>query len=173
MRTGASRATASVGLPGSTVPFWTRPSARRERVMTTTSTLFAYGTLAPDGPEEAARGGWAPDMVRGRLFDLGPYPALVDCDHPSAGWVAGYVCEVDADLLVGRLDDYEGVGEGLYRRILTTTRGGRRAWVYVYARPLPPDARGPLDRWDGPRAGTGRRAWDPPRPDPKGDDAWP
>ena len=57
--------------------------------------LFAYGTLAPDGPEAASRGGWEPDMVRGRLYDLGPYPALVDVDDPEAGWVAGHVRAVD------------------------------------------------------------------------------
>src|SRR5262245_47151783 len=88
------------------------PPPSREGVMTTI--LFAYGTLAPDGPEAAARGGWAPDMVRGRLYDLGPYPALVDCGRPGAGWVAGYVREVDEDLLAVRWDEYEGVAEGLY-----------------------------------------------------------
>jgi gamma-glutamylcyclotransferase (GGCT)/AIG2-like uncharacterized protein YtfP len=114
--------------------------------------LFAYGTLAPNSPEEAARGGWEPDQVRGRLFDLGPYPALVDCDDPTADWVEGYVREVGRYELAGSLDYYEGVAQGLYRRVETTTRGGRRVWVYVYARPLPPEARGPLTRWDGPRA---------------------
>jgi gamma-glutamylcyclotransferase (GGCT)/AIG2-like uncharacterized protein YtfP len=118
-----------------------------------TTTLFAYGTLAPDGPEAADRGGWVPDMVRGALYDLGPFPALVGCGRPDAGWVAGFVREVDSALLAGRLDAYEGVSEGLYRRVETTTRAGRRAWVYEYARPLPPEARGPFNRWDGPRVG--------------------
>src|SRR4051812_6485646 len=40
----------------------------------TPTLLFAYGTLAPGGPEEAALDGWTADAVRGRLFDLGPYP---------------------------------------------------------------------------------------------------
>jgi gamma-glutamylcyclotransferase (GGCT)/AIG2-like uncharacterized protein YtfP len=117
-----------------------------------TTILFAYGTLAPDSPEAAARGGWAPDEVRGRLYDLGPYPALVGCDDPDSGWVDGYVREVDEAMLSGRLDAYEGVHEGQYRRVVATTRAGRQVWVYVYARPLPPEARGPLERWDGPRA---------------------
>jgi gamma-glutamylcyclotransferase (GGCT)/AIG2-like uncharacterized protein YtfP len=112
--------------------------------------LFAYGTLAPDGPEAAAREGWVADGVRGRLFDLGPYPALVDCDDPAAGWVEGYVRPVDPNELTGRLDPYEGVDEGLYRRVAATTRAGRRAWIYAYARPLPASARGPLTRWRGP-----------------------
>jgi gamma-glutamylcyclotransferase (GGCT)/AIG2-like uncharacterized protein YtfP len=114
--------------------------------------LFAYGTLAPEGPEQAARDGWMADAVRGRLFDLGPYPALVDHGDPGAGWVEGYVRPVDPADLIEWLDPYEGVGEGLYRRVEAVTLGGRRAWVYVYARPLPPTARGPLSRWDGPRA---------------------
>ena len=38
--------------------------------------LFAYGTLAPEGPVGGVRDGWVADRVRGRLYDLGPYPAL-------------------------------------------------------------------------------------------------
>ncbi len=113
--------------------------------------LFAYGTLAPDGPEAAARGGWTADRVRGRLYDLGPYPALVDCEEPGVGWVDGYVRSIDTDGSLRRLDAYEGVEEGLYRRVAVTTQAGRAVWVYVYARPLPPSVRGPLARWNGPR----------------------
>ncbi len=113
--------------------------------------LFAYGTLAPDGPEQARRDGWEADMVRGRLFDLGPYPGLVGIDDPGAGWVAGYVRAVDPAELVGWLDEYEGVAEGLYRRVTTTTRGGRHVWVYVYPSPsAPPRAQGRSACWDGP-----------------------
>jgi gamma-glutamylcyclotransferase (GGCT)/AIG2-like uncharacterized protein YtfP len=111
------------------------------------SLLFAYGTLVPRG---ALRDGWVADRVRGRLFDLGPYPALVDCGDPAAVWVEGFVRPVDDDELSGHLDPYEGVDEGLYRRAQATTEGGRRVWVYVYARPLPPGARGPLTRWERP-----------------------
>lgn len=110
--------------------------------------LFAYGTLAPSSPEDAARGGWLADALRGRLFDLGPYPGLLDLDDPSAGWVKGYVRRADLGELRGRLDAYEGVDEGLYRRVATTTRAGRRVWVYVYAHPLPAGARAlPEGRW--------------------------
>jgi gamma-glutamylcyclotransferase (GGCT)/AIG2-like uncharacterized protein YtfP len=116
-----------------------------------TTLLFAYGTLAPHDPETAAERGWEADMVRGRLFDLGPYPALVDLDDPRAGWIRGYVREVTLAQLSGPLDEYEGVREGPYRRTLTTTRADRQAWVYVYARPLPTDARGPIEEWNGPR----------------------
>jgi gamma-glutamylcyclotransferase (GGCT)/AIG2-like uncharacterized protein YtfP len=111
--------------------------------------LFAYGTLMPDGPEAEALGGWSADSVRGRLFDLGPYPALVDLGDPTAGWVEGFVRPVEESELLERLDPYEGVSEGPYRRSVALTRSSRVAWVYVYARPLPKDARGPLARWEG------------------------
>lgn len=127
--------------------------------------LFAYGTLAPRDPETAARGGWAADGVRGRLFDLGLYPALIDLDDPGADWVEGYVRSVDPAELAGPLDTYEGVAAGLYRRAATTTRAGLRAWVYVYARPLPATARGPLARWRGLRPRESEKA--------QGDERWP
>ncbi|WP_435010336.1 gamma-glutamylcyclotransferase family protein [Tundrisphaera lichenicola] len=111
--------------------------------------LFAYGTLAPDGPRAMAVGGWTVDAARGRLFDLGPYPGLVDENDPTAGWVEGYVRPVDESELRERLDPYEGVEDGLFRRVVTTTRAGRVVWIYVYAKALPRDARGPLPRWEG------------------------
>jgi gamma-glutamylcyclotransferase (GGCT)/AIG2-like uncharacterized protein YtfP len=117
--------------------------------------LFAYGTLTPDGPEAEARGGWSADSVRGRLFDLGPSPTLVDLGDPTVGWVDGFVRPVEESELRDRLDPYEGVEEGLYRRSVAVTRSGRAAWVYVYARPLPREARGPLARWDGLRGVLG------------------
>ncbi len=110
--------------------------------------LFAYGTLSPENPEVALSEGWVEDAVRGRLFDLGPYPALVDHDDPHAGWVEGYVRPVAWDQLAGSIDSYEGVGEGLYRRVSVVTRGGRQVWVYVYASPLPGSAIGPVSRWN-------------------------
>ena len=117
--------------------------------------LFAYGTLAPPDAGAGVPRGWSADSVRGRLFDLGPYPALVDLDDPTAGWVEGFVRPVGELELRDRLDPYEGVDEGLYRRASALTAAGRVAWVYVYARPLPRDARGPLVRWDGPRGRLG------------------
>jgi gamma-glutamylcyclotransferase (GGCT)/AIG2-like uncharacterized protein YtfP len=113
--------------------------------------LFAYGTLMPADADAAAREGWRPDAVRGRLFDLGPYPALVDLDDPTAGWVEGYVRPVDADELATRLDLWEEVEQGLYRRVEALTRDSRRVWIYVYNRPLPPGSRGPLGHWEGRR----------------------
>jgi indolepyruvate decarboxylase len=116
--------------------------------------LFAYGTLGPSGPEADDRAGWVADAVRGRLFDLGPYPVLIDWDDPRAGWVEGHVRLVTQIELHERFDPYEGVAEGLYRRVALTTREKRHVWVYVYPHPLPPGARGPLARWEGPRAAS-------------------
>jgi gamma-glutamylcyclotransferase (GGCT)/AIG2-like uncharacterized protein YtfP len=113
--------------------------------------LFAYGTLMPRDRESADRGGWRSDAVRGRLFDLGPYPALIDLDDPEAGWVEGFVRPVDRAELETRLDPWEEVDRGLYRRARTVTRASCCVWVYVYNRPLPPGARGPVDRWEGHR----------------------
>lgn len=125
----------------------------------TPSLLFAYGTLAPSEPVDAAERGWTADAVRGRLFDLGPYPALVDLDDPRAEWVEGYVRRVDSTELTCVLDPYEGVDDGLYRRVAAVTRDGRPVWVYVYARPLPPQARGPFLHWEG-RVGTAQSRLD-------------
>jgi gamma-glutamylcyclotransferase (GGCT)/AIG2-like uncharacterized protein YtfP len=108
----------------------------------------------PANPESAARDGWQPDAVRGRLFDLGPYPALIDLDVPGTGWVEGFVRIVSDGELENQLDGWEGVDEGLYRREQATTRSDRRVWVYVYNQPLPQHARGPLTRWHGSRRAT-------------------
>jgi gamma-glutamylcyclotransferase (GGCT)/AIG2-like uncharacterized protein YtfP len=115
------------------------------------SLLFAYGTLMPPDRAAADREGWRPDAVRGRLFDLGSYPALIDLDDPRAGWVDGFVRPVDMEELRTRLDPWEEVDQGLYRRTSTISRASHRVWVYVYNRPLPSWARGPIDRWDGRR----------------------
>lgn len=120
------------------------------------SALFAYGTLMPSDPESAAQQGWEPDAVRGRLYDLGPYPALVDLDDPAAGWVEGYVRREVTLEMMRRLDAYEGTDTGPYRRVSATTRNRSVVWVYVYGGRLPRDARGPLTRWEGTvRAGPG------------------
>jgi gamma-glutamylcyclotransferase (GGCT)/AIG2-like uncharacterized protein YtfP len=116
-----------------------------------TGFLFVYGTLGPATPEEAVALGFEADAVRGRLFDLGPYPALLALDDHDAPWIEGHVRQVTETELRTLIDPYEGVDEGLFIRSATTTRGGRAVWVYVYARPLPQWAEGGLTRWDGPR----------------------
>jgi gamma-glutamylcyclotransferase (GGCT)/AIG2-like uncharacterized protein YtfP len=116
-----------------------------------TDLLFTYGTLAPATDHQAEREGWQRDAVRGRLFDLGPYPALFDVDDPEADWVEGYLRVTTKGELEGDLDTYEGVEEGLFARVRVPTRSGRAAWVYVYARARPEYMRGPIGRWEGPR----------------------
>jgi gamma-glutamylcyclotransferase (GGCT)/AIG2-like uncharacterized protein YtfP len=129
----------------------------------TTNLLFAYGTLAPADLNVAERCGWVADRIRGRLFELTHYPALVALNDPAAGWVSGFVRQVEPEEFA-RLDLYEGVDEGLYRREITTTQSGRQAWVYVYAPPLPPEARGPIERWEGPRVDPGQKCSDASNP---------
>jgi gamma-glutamylcyclotransferase (GGCT)/AIG2-like uncharacterized protein YtfP len=116
-----------------------------------TSLLFAYGTLMPLDLRSAEQEGWSADAVRGRLYDLGPYPVLVDLDDPTAEWVEGFVRAVDRAELEGSLDTWEQVDQGLYRRVESMTRNDRRVWVYVYGRPVPANAVGPLIRWSGQR----------------------
>ncbi len=114
--------------------------------------LFAYGTLGPVDHDAAVRDGWSRDAVRGRLFDLGPYPALVDLEQPGTGWIEGYTRTVSNDELIQKLDPYEGVGEGIYRRESARARSGRPVWVYVYARPIPARARECATRWERSKA---------------------
>lgn len=112
--------------------------------------LFTYGTLGPRALGADFAGPWEADALRGRLFDLGPYPALIDLDDPSAEWVEGDARPVSTTELIESLDLYEGVADGHFRRERTQCRSGRVVWVYVFNRPLPPTARGPLVRWEGP-----------------------
>jgi len=113
--------------------------------------LFVYGTLLPFPSEAENSTVWFADAVRGRLFDLGAFPGLVDLDDPGAVWVEGFRRLVPEEQLNGPLDQYEGVSEGLFRRAGACTRGGEQVWVYIYDRPLDQCARGPLNCWDGER----------------------
>ena len=113
--------------------------------------LFVYGTLGPANREDAVQRGFEPDAVRGRLYDLGPYPALVGLEEPDAPWVSGHVRPVTETELQTVLDPYEGVDECLFQRVRCTTQSGRLVWVYVYARPVPEWARRLLDPWVGRR----------------------
>ncbi len=107
--------------------------------------LFVYGTLRRDVGAPAykllARHGELFDhgTVRGRLFDVGRYPALV-LDGGPDDQVRGEVHVLRAPrwALAG-LDHYEGVaGSGQYRRIrvpvATRDHGRIKAWVYEYLR---------------------------------------
>ncbi len=109
--------------------------------MRETFQLFAYGTLKDgvadllDGCERVGTG-----EVRGTLYDLGDYPALLlSGDDPVPGVI--WRCPTDR---LPDLDRYEGTDEGLFRRAGVQV-GDHACWVYV-AGPklggrLVPDAR--------------------------------
>lgn len=108
--------------------------------------LFAYGKLQPhqNAPKSLTRA-W-PDQVRGLLYDLGAYPAAVEIGTVDR-WFNGYVLEIAEAELADSLDSYEEVDKGLYRRIRTVTRSGFDVWIYEYARAVPKNAIGLIDRW--------------------------
>ena len=83
-----------------------------------------------------------PGVVRGALFDLGPYPAAIRAE----GTVRGELYAVTvADRLMPRVDAIEGFVPGDVQRSqyvrepveVRLDRGSRQwAWIYFYARPL-------------------------------------
>lgn len=80
--------------------------------------------------------------VKGRLYDLGEYPAALPTTEDQ--FIQGELYEVknqdEFSYVIGQLDDYEGVlveaGEApLYRReiaVVETAQGPVAAWVYWY-----------------------------------------
>lgn len=100
--------------------------------------LFVYGTLM-SGHAKAPLLGARPRhdaRVEGTLYDLpAGYPALV---LGGTEWVHGEVVQEVDDALLRLLDHYEGVDEGLYRRVQVSLRWGLRArlvWTYVMDHP--------------------------------------
>ncbi len=102
--------------------------------------IFVYGTLKRGGSNHRFLAGQkfagaartAPGF---RLYDLGGYPGMVARANDREG-VAGEVWSVDAPTLV-RLDQLEGLAEGLYRRDvvpLLAPFAGRDVEGYLYAR---------------------------------------
>jgi gamma-glutamylcyclotransferase (GGCT)/AIG2-like uncharacterized protein YtfP len=114
--------------------------------------LFAYGSLKTADASVAARELlWGCERVgsgtvRGTLYDLGDYPALL---LGGTDEVEGAVWRCPVEVL-SALDRYEGTAAGLFRRVATRV-AGRGCWLYV-AGPrlgprLTPDARVPSGRW--------------------------
>ncbi len=95
--------------------------------------LFVYGTLCSDGDQGAllAHLSRVAATARGTLWDLPQgYPAL----GPGERVVHGELVEPPDPRLLALLDAYEGVDEGLYRRVhVDVTVGLRtvRAWAYT------------------------------------------
>jgi gamma-glutamylcyclotransferase (GGCT)/AIG2-like uncharacterized protein YtfP len=129
--------------------------------------LFVYGTLMSTATgalgkgmrerlqREAQRVG--PATIRGRLYDLGRYPALVDSDDP-AELVYGEVFALNAPrTLLAWLDRYEGIvpgqhGHNEYERVERPVRldSGQEitAWVYLYRKSIAGAPRIAAGRWD-------------------------
>jgi gamma-glutamylcyclotransferase (GGCT)/AIG2-like uncharacterized protein YtfP len=106
--------------------------------------LFIYGTLRDRARLDtllAPVARWrlvGSASVRGRLYDAGDYPALT-LDGSPEDLVAGLLIEVEPEeAALARLDDYEGVAQGLYHRQRCVVLGADGdeipTWVYVYAR---------------------------------------
>jgi len=104
--------------------------------------IFVYGTLKRGEVREQC---WPrppisvkPATVRGALYDLGSYPALVTGDDA----VAGELWQIAPDDIEGtlvaldRVEGFAGTGDDLYRRVIVecqTTAGSTRAWTYKLA----------------------------------------
>ncbi len=114
--------------------------------------LFVYGTLRPEhAPREIAHvvkklRPMGQGTIRGRLFNLGEYPAVVTGGENNER-IPGAVFALpeDADTLTS-LDQYEEFhpedpAKSLFIRVkrLVTFADGtrRRCWVYLYNQPLP------------------------------------
>jgi gamma-glutamylcyclotransferase (GGCT)/AIG2-like uncharacterized protein YtfP len=107
------------------------------------SAIFVYGTLKrgeirercwPREPVKIEEG-----TVRGALYDLGPYPALVEGTELVGGEVWHFAAEDLAATLsaLDEIEGYRGAADDLYRRMIVeceTIRGKARAWTYMYAR---------------------------------------
>jgi gamma-glutamylcyclotransferase (GGCT)/AIG2-like uncharacterized protein YtfP len=122
-----------------------------------TFNLFVYGTLR-DGPASSELlDGCAlvsPATVRGTLYEVdGRFPALLPY---GSGTVHGAIWRCPSDVLAS-IDHYEGVADGLFRRIAdeTETPEGERipCWLYAagpaLAQRLTPDRRIESGRWYG------------------------
>ena len=111
------------------------------------SYLFVYGTLmrGQKSHRELMRNGDArfagAAKIQGELYKLRNmnYPGAVPTAQPDS-FVHGqlYVLR-NPEPTLQSLDEFEGCGEGLFRRVIADvwTRGRTvKAWTYFYARPL-------------------------------------
>jgi len=104
--------------------------------------IFVYGTLKRGCKNHRHLAGQtyvgeACTVPGFRLHHLGSYPGMVAAPDDREG-VTGELWDVDAAALA-RLDDFEGISEGLYRREfvpLASPVGQTTAYTYLYARPV-------------------------------------
>jgi gamma-glutamylcyclotransferase (GGCT)/AIG2-like uncharacterized protein YtfP len=105
--------------------------------------IFVYGTLKRGGVREIC---WPRKplaieaaTVHGALYDLGPYPALVEGHDVIAGELWHFAAE-DLPSTLAVLDEvegYSGNADDWYRRVIIecqATKGAVQAWTYLYAR---------------------------------------
>lgn len=101
--------------------------------------MFVYGTLKPGqrrwpilAPFTSRPDAGVPGSAPGRLFDTGyGWPAAV-FDRRAADRVPGVIVGLhpaSTDEALAILDDVEGVGSGLFRRVLVDVEG-RPCWSY-------------------------------------------
>jgi gamma-glutamylcyclotransferase (GGCT)/AIG2-like uncharacterized protein YtfP len=96
--------------------------------------LFLYGTLKRGGRNHRlmagqAFAGPAATAPRYRLFDLGPFPGLVEA--ASGVSVRGELWDVTPECLAA-LDCFEGTDVGLFRRAEVELADGTRVQGYFY-----------------------------------------
>ncbi len=95
--------------------------------MTTHFHLFVYGTLRGGAPILAGAEFVRAAAVAGTLYDIeGRFPALMAYGTAP---VTGEIWRCPANRLAA-LDEYEGVAEGLFRRIALDV-DGLACWLYV------------------------------------------
>lgn len=118
--------------------------------------LFVYGTLMAGEPQGGLLKRFAREeaSVPGRLYRLPQgYPALQPAQVGQGSRVFGELVRGVDPRLIPVLDQYEGVAEGLYRRIRVDVTSGLRTWpAWAWVMDDPP-ARGgvriPKGRWRG------------------------
>ncbi|MEM9348533.1 MAG: gamma-glutamylcyclotransferase family protein [Planctomycetota bacterium] len=103
--------------------------------------LFVYGTLKRgdvrayllDGQQFRGTARTEPGY---RLFNTGGYPALIEASPLGLVGLSihGELWEIDRDCL-SRLDEEEGVDEGLYERREILLKDHPAAWCYLYLHP--------------------------------------
>ena len=92
--------------------------------------MFVYGTLRGEGKATHYLDGYAMFHVQGKKFDF-PFIQAME----GYGDVQGNIIEVDDEGLT-KLDKYEGVDRGMYKRIKVRAFMGshldsEEVWVYV------------------------------------------
>lgn len=128
--------------------------------------LFVYGTLRPvfNEPEGTLDSNFFHNdyryfgeaKTRGRLYDLGDYPAMTPALNPDE-WVQGDLLWLTFPKVLDKLDRYEEATprrgrQQLYERRLADVwwkSEQKKAWVYFYLQPVSEDLRLQEGIWNG------------------------